>query len=222
MADINELFDKTVHCPVCSIDFTTKKIRTSKLRLEKRDEDFLNYYTTDNPIKYNVFVCPKCGYAALESKFEEIKMFQVSNIIDNITSRWHERDFGGERDYDKAIEAYKLAIVSSQYLKTKKLEEGNICLNIGWLYRLKNENNLEMRFLTLARDLFIEAYNNEELPSTMNDSKLSYLIGELSRRIGDKENAASWLSNCINLHSTKINPQIMEMAREQWRIVKEM
>lgn len=77
MTEINELFDKKIECPVCSKEFTTQKVRASKLRLVKRDEDFLNHYNTENPIKYSIFVCPNCGYAATENKFEEIKKDQI-------------------------------------------------------------------------------------------------------------------------------------------------
>lgn len=223
MTEVNELFDKNVKCPVCSKEFATKKVRTSKLRLLKRDEDFLNYYNAENPIKYNVFVCPLCGYAASENKFNDIRKDQVGIIIDNISSRWNSRDFGGLRDLDEAIESYKLALLAGSLLKAKKLEQGNICLNIGWLYRLKENKDEEIRFLKLARDQFVDAYNTESLSGTnMDDSKLSYLIGELSRRIDDKDEALSWFNTCLNLHSTKMNPGLNDMAREQWRLVKEM
>ena len=56
----------------------------------------------------------------------------------------------------------------------------------------------------------------------MDDSKLSYLVGELSRRINDKEEALKWFNTCLQLASTKMNPAINELAREQWRKVKEM
>lgn len=223
MTEANELFDKNVECPVCSKEFTTKKVRMSKLRILKRDEDFLNYYNTENPIKYSIFVCPNCGYAAFENKFDDIRKDQVGVIIDNISSRWNKRDFGGIRSLDEGIESYKLALFVGTLLKVKKLEQGNICLNLGWLYRLEEKKNEEARFLKLARDQFIEAYNTESLAgSNMDDSKLSYLIGELSRRINDREEALSWFNTCLSLASTRMNPALNDMAREQWRLAKEM
>lgn len=223
MTEANELFDKNVECPVCSKEFTTKKVRMSKLRILKRDEDFLNYYNTENPIKYSIFVCPNCGYAAFENKFDDIRKDQVGVIIDNISSRWNKRDFGGIRSLDEGIESYKLALFVGTLLKAKKLEQGNICLNLGWLYRLEEKKNEEARFLKLARDQFIEAYNTESLAgSNMDDSKLSYLIGELSRRINDREEALSWFNTCLSLASTRMNPALNDMAREQWRLAKEM
>lgn len=223
MTELNELFDKTIECPVCSKEFITKKVRTSRLRLLKRDEDFLNYYNAENPIKYNIFVCPNCGYSASENKFEKIKKDQAKIIINNISTRWTKREFGGVRDLDEAIESYKLALVSGTLLNATKLEKGNICLNIGWLYRLKEDKEEENRFLKSARDQFIEAYNIESLSGTnMDDSKLSYLIGELSRRINEKEEALSWFNTCLGLPSTKMNPALNDMAREQWRLTREM
>lgn len=193
------------------------------MRLIKRDEDFLNHYSTENPIKYHIFVCPNCGYGAWENKFASIRENQTKIIQDKISSKWNKRDFGGLRDLDKAIEAYKLALLVGILLETSKLELGNTCLNLGWLYRLKEEESEENRFLTLARDRFIEAYYNESLAGTnMDESKLSYLIGELSRRINDKEKALSWFNTCLSLSSTKMNPAIDNLAREQWRLAKEM
>lgn len=223
MTELSELYDKDVKCPVCLRQFTTKKARTSRLRAIKRDEDFLNYYKTENPIKYSVFVCPNCGYASIDDKFENISREDAGIILDNVTSRWKSRDFGGVRTDSVAIETYKLALISCTLLGYKKLEQGNICLNIGWLYRLKGNQVEEKRFLEFARDKFIEAYNNESLSGTnMDESKLTYLIGELSRRIDDKEEAQTWFAASMNLPSTKLNPGLDKLLREQWRITKEM
>jgi len=223
LTEPNELFDKEVECPICSNKFITKKIRASRLRILKRDKDFLNYYNNENPIKYSIFVCPNCGYAASENKFNDIRKDQIGIIIDNISSRWKKRNLGGVRDLDESIESYKLSLITATLLKATSLEQGNICLNIGWLYRLKEDKEGEIRFLKLAIEQFREAYNTESLNGTsMDDGKLSYLIGELSRRINDKEEALSWFNTCLNLSSTRMNPSLNEMAREQWRIAKEL
>lgn len=222
MTEPQELYDKEVDCPVCDNNFNTKKVRTSRLRLLQRDKDFLSYYNAENPIKYNIFVCPKCGYANYESQFHEIRSSQVDLIKENISIKWKKRDFGGVRTLDKAIESYKLALINETVLNSSKLKLGNTCLNLGWLYRLKEIEKEEKRFLALARDNFIESYNFESLSGTnMDDSKLSYLIGELSRRIGDNEEAISWFNTCLSLASTRMNPTINNMAREQWRLAKE-
>lgn len=200
-----------------------KKTRSSKLRLIKRDEDFFNHYSGENPIKYGVSVCPNCGYAALENRFHSITREQSKIIKDNITTKWNKRSYGDARSLEDAIETYKLALLIGNLLNYRKLETGMICLNIGWLYRLKEDKNEEIRFLTLARDQFKEVYYNESLEgSNMDEGKLSYLAGEISRRLGDKEEALNWLKLSLSSPSTKQNPALDSMAREQWRIAKEM
>lgn len=223
MQKVPDLYDKKLKCPVCTYEFTTKKIRSSRLRLIGRDADFLNRYKSEDPIKYNIFVCPNCGFAAWEHKFDLFKPEFRPKVLDNISSRWTPRNFGDERTYTEAIEAYKLSLILGSILECSNLEAGNTCLHIGWLYRLTENNEEEIRFLTMARDKFIIAYNTESLSGTnMDDSKLSYLIGELSRRIGDKVNAQTWLSTCLGLNSTKMNMVINDLARDQWLLVKEM
>lgn len=223
MTESKVLFDKDIKCPGCLKGFTTKKVRTSRLRLLKRDEDFLNYYNDVNPISYSVFVCPNCGYAASENKFEGISKEGINLIKSNISSRWTKRDFGGVRDTEHAIETYKLALLQGTMLGYTNLELANICLNIGWLFRIKDEEDEEMRFLVLARDKFIEAYNNESLSGTsMDDAKITYLIAELSRRISEEDEALKWFTICLGLPGIKMNPALDSMAREQWRLTKDL
>ena len=218
-----ELFDKTLNCPCCTLKFMTQKVRTSRLRLIKRDEDFLNYYNEINPIYYTIFVCPNCGYAASETRFEGIQRPGIRIIKDNISLKWVKRDFGGVRDIDDAIETYKLALLQGTMLEYKNVELANICLSLGWLNRLKEDQQEENRFLSLARNQFIEAYNNESLAGTnMDDAKITYLIAELSRRLGEKEESLTWFGICLGLPEIKMNPALDDMAREQWRLTKEM
>ena len=222
MTEVKELFDKNVDCPCCKRKFVTKKIRNSRLRLEKRDSDFLNHYKAENPIKYSIFVCPNCGYAASENKFDKIKADEINIIQANITLNWVQRDFGGVRDNEHAIESYKLALLQGTILDYSKLDLGNICLNIGWLNRMQEDIEEEERFLGLARDKFIQAYGDESLSATnMTEEKLTYLIAELSRRIGDKEGALTWFNTTLNNPDIRMNHALEEMAREQWRICRE-
>ena len=218
-----ELYDKEMECSICKFEFTTKKVRVSRLRLVKRDADYLNHYDAENPIKYNVFVCPNCGFAALEDRFDSVNERDARIIAENITSKWRRRDFGGIRTLDQAIEACKLALLTGTLIEATNLELGNLCLNIGWLYRLKNERDEELRFLSMARKRFTDAFNTESLIGTnMDDSKLSYLIGELSRRLGDKDDAVSWFNTCLEFPETKTSPALEKLVREQWRLAREI
>ncbi len=43
------LYDKEVKCPVCDMKFKTKKVKTSHVKVVKRDSDFCAYYKDENP-----------------------------------------------------------------------------------------------------------------------------------------------------------------------------
>lgn len=222
MTEIDELYDKKVECPICNMEFKSKKVRASRLRLIKRDEDFLSYYEGENPLKYNIFLCPNCGYAATEGKFNLITKEEKEIILKEITSKWNKRSYGGKRTVDEAIITYKLALYIGQLLDYKKIDLGSLCLSLAWLYRIKGEENEERRFLTLTKDFYEEGFYGESLIGTnMDELKLSYLIGEINRRLGEKDGAVKWFNTALSNPNINSNPMLEKMVREQWRLARE-
>ncbi len=218
---MNALYDKKIACPVCKNTFHTKKVRTSATRIEKRDTDFCTHYIGENPILYNVFVCPMCGYAALESNFQEINTAGKKIIEEKIAKRWTQRSFGEERTALEAIETYKLALLCSQILGHKKGTLANICLKIAWLYRYMGHEK-EFEFLAHAVSCFEKAFANEPLPiGNLDDVSLTYLIGELHRMIGNYEVAIEWFGKAVSNPAIRGKKKIDTMTREQWRAARE-
>lgn len=222
MTVADELYDKNIECPVCNSKFATKMVRTSKLRLIKQDGDFMPYYEGENPIKYKVFVCPECGYAATEERYKSILPWQIERIKSEITPKWNKRNYGNIRTVDEAIETCKLALYEGQVLDYKKVYLGSIALNIAWLFRLKEDKEQENRFLENARKLYELAYYKEDLINTnMNPLKLSYLIGELYRRLGNKNVAIKWFNSVLTNPQSNSDLTIKKMATKQWRLARE-
>lgn len=218
------LYDVEIKCPVCRKKFTTKKIRHSRLRLKERQADFLNIYEEENPIKYNIFVCPHCGFAAYEESYENgIKDYFAKNIKGAISSKWRVRDFGKKRSLDQAIVTYKLALLNGKYMDMSKLDSANLCLNIAWLYRLKGNEKEEAKFIRFSRDRFRETYSSERLDgSKMTEARLTYLVGELSRQLGERKEALTWFNLCLNNPEAKEETGLLDLTRDQLREARQL
>ncbi|WDV47054.1 DUF2225 domain-containing protein [Clostridiaceae bacterium M8S5] len=217
-----ELYKKSIKCPVCQNEFKTTKVKASRTRVLKSDTDFMIYYKSENPLLYDVIVCQKCGYAALESKYNYFPKAKKNIMQDFITSKWNKRDYTGERTVDEALLCYKLALYCGQTLKFKKFELGGLCMRIAWIHRLKEQRDEEIRFIKLARDLYEDAYSNENIPyDKMDENTLTYLMGELNKRLGDYRESINWFSKTIG-GTTKPSPRIEKLTREQWMQAKEL
>lgn len=213
------IYSKKIVCPVCKHKFTSMKSMESKLRVEKVDTDFLTYYEGDNiPLKYNVTVCPKCGYSALDSNFNKINPRKANEIREKVTSKWKEQDFTGKRTIEEALICYKLSLYCSQVIGSKKVELAGICLRIAWMYRILGSEK-ENEFIKLSAKLYEESYTTEE--TNMDELTITYLIGELYRRIRDIEKATNWMGKVISSPYIKTNPKIENLARDQWQIIKD-
>jgi len=215
------LYAKEIKCPVCEFIFTTQKVKTSSIRIEKRDTDFCVYYAGDNPLFYGVYVCPSCGFAALESGFENIGTVSKKIILDNISSKWMSRDFGKERNIYEAIDAYKLALLCGQLTKQKNGVLGSICLRLAWLYRYLGEER-EYQFLKYAAESFEEAFRYEKLPiGGLDDLSITYLIGETKRRLEKYEDAIYWFNKALRNPGIKQKKKLEMQIRDQWRSARE-
>ncbi len=216
---ISSLYTKNVICPVCQSEISVSLVRSSHIRINSRDTDLMYIYNTVNPLLYDVWVCEQCGYSALKTNFNDISTKQINEIKKTISSKWKVKSYGIEYNIDTAIERFKLALLSATIKKSKDSELATICLKIAWLYRLKKDSTNEVDFLSKSLNKYLQAFEIEHFPiAGMDEPSLTYLIGELYRRIGDNKDALIWYSRVLSHYSAK--ESIKEMARTQRQLIK--
>ncbi|MCY6483200.1 DUF2225 domain-containing protein [Clostridium aestuarii] len=214
------LYDKKVTCPVCENNFKVKAVKTSSYKMKEKDSDFFIRYEKINPYFYDVWVCNSCGYAAMKSDFLKIRKYQVDLIKENITPKWKGKEYKVPYDINTAIERYKLSLLNYYYMDSKASKKAMNCLKLAWMCRLTRDSKNEQDYLKQALKGFNDSYFNEDFPIYgMNKFTNMYLIGELNRRIGNKEEALLWFSKVIT--TPNINKRLKELARDQKDLIKE-
>ena len=154
-------------------------------------------------------------------KFEAINVKEQKLLLEKLAPRWTKRSFAGERNVDMAIETFKLALLNLQVRHAKPSEFAKICIRLAWLYRLKKEQK-ELEFINHALKYYSEAYEKERFPvDKLDEFTCLYMIGELSRRAGNYEEAIKWFSRLISSPDARRNPVLMETARDQYQLVKD-
>lgn len=214
------LYSKEMICPVCSKKFKVTKVKMKACRVESRDTDFCVHYKDINPMFYDAWVCENCGYASLSDKFEEIPSKEAVLLKNELAPKWNKRSLEGERNVDAAIEAFKLVLYNYQLRGLKASEIAKVCMRIAWLYRTK-EDPREQDFVKFALKAYQDTYENERFPADkLDESTCMYIIGELSRRTGNYDDATKWLSRLIGSPEARKKPALMEAARDQYQLVK--
>ena len=120
MADKDCVFQKSYTCPICDSKFKNLTVKQGKARMESSDIDLKINYKGIEPLKYDVILCPVCGYAALERYFDRVSVFQRKNIIEKICQSFNyafeEKD---EYTFDEALMRYRFALLTSQVKMAK-------------------------------------------------------------------------------------------------------
>ncbi|NLZ48906.1 MAG: DUF2225 domain-containing protein [Clostridiales bacterium] len=214
------LYNKKIECPVCGNLFSARAVKISAPRIVKKDSDLFIRYSNINPYFYDVWLCNSCGYAAMKKDFPNIKDYQIENVKKQITSRWKGKIYPQVYDVNIAIERYKLSLLNYVAINAKYSSKAMNCLKIAWMYRLKGDESNEMQFLKQALEGLEHAYSEENFPIYgMDRFTTMYLIGELSRRVGDFDKAMQWFSKVITTPS--VSPKLKDLARDQKDLIKE-
>lgn len=218
----NVYYAKDVKCPVCLLEFSTTKIRMSGVKIDHKDEDFCVHYKEHNPIYYNIFICPNCGYASSENSFDSLEDKEKDILIKAFAGRKVERNFCGIRSHGDALDSYKIALYTANLIGARKSFTAGLALKTAWMYRYINDEN-EKAFLKMALEFYLEAYDKENLPvNNMDELTMIYLIGEISRRLGMYEESINWFSKLFSHPDKNSNIRIQKMAKEQWYRVRDI
>lgn len=223
------LFDKSAECPVCGKKFTYRAVRTGKARPIGQDPDLRTRYEKFDPAKYDVVVCPYCGYAVLTKYFTSLPAAQVKLIREGIGGKVHGVANNPILSYDDAIQRYQLALASSIVKHAKDSEKAFVCLKMAWVIRGKKESiteddpdyeevmkqlrDDENEALKAAYEGFVSARQKESFPiAGMDEITIDYLLAVLSARF-EKYDVAQKLIAGILLNRTA-NNRIKDRTRD--------
>jgi len=218
---LKPIFDSEVTCPVCESTIKITKVRSKFIKLSKQDDDFCPHYEFINPMLYEAWVCGHCGYAAHNTVFNKVTENGRKAVLEQITKNWTSREFTGERDYNKALEAFKIILYNLQVREAPFSEFAKICLRIAWIYRYMGNKPEEDRFLKYSLDYYKKAFSRENSKNNnIDEFTLMYIIGVLAKRLNITSEATLWFSRLISFASNpaekdKVKPALLENAREQ-------
>ena len=228
------LFDKSFNCPICDREFKARTVKIGKAKLGGSDLDLRPRYEQIDLLKYDIIMCPNCGYAALSRFFKFLTSPQAKNIQKAISSTFKPQQETKETyTYDEALERYKLTLANAIVKQARSSEKAYICLKTAWLLRGKAEHldntqpdyeeqkkacqEEEDEFLKSALEGFLAARQTESFPMCgMDEPTVDYLIAVTAMRF-EQYDLTSRLITVI-LTSTGANPRMKDKARD----VKEM
>lgn len=216
--ELEPLYQIKVTCSNCENVYSTSRVRPSFKRAVRTDTDFCGYYQAENPDYYVVRICPSCGFASTENFNSSLNDQQKVRFREVIGKRFVQRDYGGPRDWDSALEAYKLGLLCAQTIGEKERIIASLLHHIAWLYRYKDNKEQEQRFLQFSKESYIRVYEKEDMQGS--DARLMYLIGELHRRTGANNEAVKWFSRVIN-DKRIMDAAMIRACREQWAVLRE-
>ncbi|MFJ7971595.1 DUF2225 domain-containing protein [Psychrobacillus sp. NPDC096389] len=222
--EISPFYQTSIECLHCKKQFKTTKVRSKFVKVESYASDFQPIYQNKdvNPLLYNIFVCEQCGFSFTEEFSRYFAPGTKDEIQVKIANKWISRSYGKERNIEEGIITYKLGIFCGTMKKEKFINIAGLALRTAWLYRLQHKDAEEQRFMQIARDRYENSYINGDFSGTqMSETRVLYLIAELSRRIGDTDYATRYFSKVIEKQSSSFEPKVVEMAKERWQEIRD-
>lgn len=234
--DAEKLFDKKYTCPICENEFTAKTVKSGKARLIKTEIDLRNVYEGIEPLKYDIILCPKCGYAALSRFFPTVTAVQEKYITEKITPNYkHIPETGDEYTFELALNRYNIAFANAVVKVAKASEGAYLSLKSGWLCRSYKESldpetegyqesfqrieTMEKDYLKRAYDLFVKAVQSESFPMCgMDENTVDYLLAALAMEFGDYFDASKLLSKLITSYS--VSNRLKDKARDAKEVLQ--
>lgn len=220
------LLDKTMTCPLCDCEFKARMVKGGKAKLIGTDLDLRPKYKELDIVKYDVVMCPMCGYTALSRYFPTLLQVQAKRIKEKICATFkQQKEYPETISYDMAIERYKMALVNAIVKGAKASEKAYICLKSSWVCRGKAEElgkdhpdyakakAMEAEFTKNAFEGFVSAVQNENFPMCgMDETTVNYLLAVLGLMTDHLDVSQKMIA--VILQSQTANPRMKDKARD--------
>ena len=197
------LADVRLRCPVCEREFASQRVVSTNSFGGKRT-DFHVRAAGTQPTAYRVHLCPRCGYAGKEGSFEEdatVDPLVIEHVWNELAPRLSAGPLSGS---DRFEHAAKIA----SWMGASAFEFGELYLHAAWCCVDENDVEAERYFRRYAAWSLADSLAEYDAVAPNDRALLTYLVGELWRRIGDSVRAAEWFD--------RVQEEVIDTDEQQW------
>ena len=206
----------TLRCPVCDTRFESLVAKVTTFRPGRRS-DFREEASGKHALPYLVHVCTGCGYAGQSDRFSrsvdlspEVRQRVWAELRPQLASS------SGRGANTPASEKYEAAAKIAEWQLTDARQVADLWLRAAWCCEDEYDTEAERYFRRKAAWAFEDAL--EDFPGIAPDERaaITYLIGELWRRVGDDAQAGHWFTRVPGeIVDVKSQELFLALARRQ-------
>lgn len=193
-----------LRCPVCDHEFKSQSVVSTNAFGGKRT-DFHERAAGTQPLAYLIHMCGECGYSGAEADFRgaaDVSPDLKQHVFRELMPL-HLTFIAGSEKYDAAAK-----VAQWQGMDTRHVAD--LLLRAAWCCVDEGDIEAERYFRRLACRAFEEALQTYDGVPREERAILTYLVGELWRRVGDVEASTRWFES--------VAAEITDPESQQWII----
>ena len=201
-----------LRCPVCDNEFKSQSVVSTNAFGGKRT-DFHERAAGTQPLAYLIHMCSTCGYSGAESDFRgeaDVSPILKQHIFRELTPLRPSVIAGSEK-YEAAAKVARWQGADSRHI-------ADLLLRAAWCCVDEGDIEAERYFRRLAARAFEEALSSYDGVPRNERAILTYLVGELWRRVGDVESSTRWFESVATEVTDPESQQWIVDAADQQRI----
>lgn len=210
------LYDKSARCVICKNTFPIKVVKNARLKRLESGFDLRPKFENIDPLKYDIYSCPHCGYSAMPKYFDHLTAGQISLVKTQIAENFKPtgKPEPEKYTYEEAVNRFKLALYCSVVKRGSTSEKAYTCLKLAWIFREmieEKEENTEEDKLVIEElqksyeEFYKEAYDglqkavaSESYPICgMDMYTMDYLLAAMSCHFHEYTVASKLVSNIL-------------------------
>ncbi len=189
-------------CPVCGNSFQSQAVATTDAFGGKRT-DFHELAAGTQPLAYLVHMCVECGYSGGEKDLDtegEVSPLLKEHVLNELTPCVSMSPLGSAK-YEAAAK-----VADWQGMDARGIAD--LQLRAAWCCVDEDDVEAERYFRRHAAWMFERALSEYDGVPAEERATLTYLIGELWRRIGDLKQAQLWFE--------RVSDEVIDPDTQYW------
>ena len=211
-------------CPICGMPIKVVDVKRHLMNFKKMDMDCRIEYLYCEPLWYDIFSCPHCGYANHHVNFFKINSGDVERIR-KLLKEEHmpvlERKDVKRTEFDTLVLKYLQAIHLNEHIRGTDNELlGSLWLKLYWLAKDSGDDKFMKYCAVKTTEKLQMAVDNEEIEDKLNLCMMALSLANLLELRGEDEEAANYSAialNCSNENVLNCTKEFRDMLSKKVR-----